>query len=267
MEEASALLLRAVSLAGELTLRPVSALGKFVIFVSQALVRCFYPPVHPRLLFRQFEFIGNRSFAIIVISASMIGAVFGFILGDIFRVFGAESMLGAAAGIAMSKELAPVISGFLVTARGGSSMAAEIATMRVNEQIDAMRVMAVNPYGYLVAPRILATVLMMPLLTCVFILTAVFMAFVIGVAFFDVDVGTFFEKMRWMVKTKYILQGMQKAACFGFVIAAIGCYKGFFAGGGAKGVGRATTEAVVISLVAILVTDFILSYLQFESPF
>jgi phospholipid/cholesterol/gamma-HCH transport system permease protein len=108
---------------------------------------------------------------------------------------------------------------------------------------------------------------MLPLLTCIFILTGVFTAFLIGITFFDIDVGTFFEKMRWMVKTKYIFQGMTKGAVFGFILAAIGCYKGFFAGGGAKGVGRATTEAVVISLVAILVSDYFISYLQFDQVF
>ena len=257
---------RVLSILGELTVKPVEAFGKYSIFIANSLTRCIYPPVRAQLLFRQFEFIGNRSVSIIVISATMIGAVFGFILGDIFRPFGAETMLGAAAGVVMSKELAPVLSGFMVTARGGSSMAAEIATMRVNEQIDAMRVMAVNPYGYLVAPRILATVVMMPLLTCIFIITSVFTAFIIAVTFFDVDVGTFFEKMRWMVKTRFIFQGMQKAAVFGLIVASIGCYKGFFAGGGAKGVGRATTDAVVLSLVAILVADFVISYLQYESP-
>jgi len=176
-------------------------------------------------------------------------------------------MLGAAAGISLSKELAPVFAGFLVTARAGSAMAAEIATMRVNEQIDAMRVMAVNPHGYLVAPRILAAVIMLPLLTCIFILTGVFTSFLIGITFIDIDVGTFIEKMRWMVKPRFIFQGMTKAAIFGFILAAIGCYKGFYAGGGAKGVGRATTEAVVISLVAILVSDYFISYLQFDQVF
>ncbi len=213
------------------------------------------------------EFVGNRSLGITIISATMIGAVFGMILGDIFRTFGAESMLGAAAGIALSKELAPVFCGFLVTARAGSAMAAEIATMRVNEQIDAMRVMAVNPYGYLVAPRILAAALMMPLLTCIFILTGVVASFFVGVSFFDIDIGTFIEKLRWMVKPQFIIQGMEKGAVFGVILASIGCYKGFYAGGGAKGVGRATTEAVVFSLVAIMVIDFFISYLQFDKVF
>jgi len=258
---------RAIATVGGLAIRPVNAIGKFTVFLGQGLKRIVMPPVRLRLLARQMEFVGNKSFYIIVISATMIGAVFGLILGDIFRTFGAESMLGAAAGIALSKELAPVFSGFLVTARAGSSMAAEIATMRVNEQIDAMRVMAVNPHGYLVAPRVAAGILMLPLLTCVFILTGVFAAFCTGVAFFDIDVGTFIEKMRWMVKPRYIFQGMQKGAVFGGVLTAIGCYKGFFAGGGAKGVGRATTDAVVTSLVAILVLDYFISYLQFDKVF
>lgn len=260
-------LTRTISAIGTLAIKPINTIGSYTLFFSTAIKRSFFPPVRGFLLLRQMEFVGNKSFGIIVISAVMIGAVFGLILGDIFRTFGAESMLGAAAGISLSKELAPVFAGFLVTARAGSAMAAEIATMRVNEQIDAMRVMAVNPYGYLVAPRILASLLMLPLLTCIFIITGVFTSFLIGIAFFDIDVGTFFEKMRWMVKPKYIFQGMEKAAVFGVILAAIGCYKGFYAGGGAKGVGRATTEAVVISLVAILVVDYFISYLQFDKVF
>jgi phospholipid/cholesterol/gamma-HCH transport system permease protein len=260
-------LVRAISTAGELILRPVSAFGKYGMFLSNSVQRIVFPPVRARLLLRQLEFVGNRSFGIVFISATMIGAVFGLILGDIFRTLGTESMLAAAAGIALSKELAPVFAGFLVTARAGSSMAAEIATMRVNEQIDAMRVMAVNPYGYLVAPRVLAGVVMLPLLASIFILVGVVTAFIVGIVFFDIDVGSCIEKMRWMVKPRYIIQGLEKAAVFGAILTSIGCYKGFFAGGGAKGVGRATTEAVVISLVAILVADYFLSYLQFDKVF
>ncbi len=258
---------RVISSVGEFATQPVSALGKYTLFMTRSLHRCIAPPVRTKLLIRQLEFVGNKSFGIIVISSVMIGAIFGLILGDIFRTFGAESMLGAAAGIALSKEIAPMFAGFRVTARAGSSMAAEIATMRVNEQIDAMRVMAVNPYGYLVAPRILGGILMLPLLTSIFILVGVFTSFLVGVAFFDIDVGTFLEKIRWMVKPHYVIQGLEKAAVFGGILTSIGCYKGFFAGGGAKGVGRATTEAVVISLVAIMVSDYFISFLQFDKTF
>lgn len=251
----------------DLTLRPFETFGAYTMFLGESMKRCFVPPVRIRLLIQQLEFVGNKSLGIVVIAATMVGAVFALILGDIFRTFGAESMLGAAAGYALSNELAPVFTGFLVTARAGSSMAAEIATMRVNEQIDAMRVMAVNPYNYLVSPRILGGVIMLPLLTCIFILAGVATSFFIGIMIFNVDVGTFFEKMKWIVKTKHILHGIEKGAVFGAVLTSVGCFKGFFAAGGAKGVGRATTEAVVISLVAILITDFFMSYLQFEKAF
>lgn len=258
---------RTISGTGRLAIQPVSAFGKFVIFLTESLRSILFPPLQVSLLMKQFEFIGNKSLGITAIAAVLIGAVFGLILGDIFQTFGAESMLGAAAGIALSKELAPVFAGFLVTARGGSSMAAEIATMRVNEQIDAMRVMAVNPYGYLVAPRIVAAVLMLPLLTCVFDAVGVASSFVAGVSFFDIDIGTYVEKMRWMVKMRFVVQGMIKAAVFGLIISSISCYKGFFARGGAKGVGRATTEAVVMSLVSILIADYVLTYLQMDKMF
>lgn len=253
---------RSLSFIGTMTMRPVVEVGRFSIFIGEVLKRSIFPPVSLKLLARQLEFVGNRSLGISVIAAVMIGAVFGLILGDIFRTFGAESMIGAAAGVALTKELAPVFSGFLVTARAGSAMAAEIATMRVNEQIDAMRVMAVNPHGYLVAPRVLASLIMLPLLNCIFVLTGVTSAILTGIIFFDIDMGTCIEKMRGMVRYNYIFQGMFKAAVFGIIISSVGCYKGFFAGGGAKGVGRATTEAVVLSLVAILISDYFISYFQ-----
>ena len=255
------------SFVQEFAIRPITGIGRYTTFMGHAVGRCFMPPVSFRLLLRQMEFVGNRSLGIVSISAVMIGTIFGLILGNIFRKFGAESMLGAAAGIALTKEMAPIMCGFLVTARAGSAMAAEIATMRVNEQIDAMRVMAVNPYSYLVAPRIVAALLVMPLLAGVFILIGVGASFFTGVVFYDVDIGTFIEKMRWMVKMRYVFQGMEKAAVFGVILASIGCFKGFFAGGGAKGVGKATTEAVVTSLVAILISDYFISYLQFDKVF
>lgn len=240
--------------------QPVSFTGALTQFVGNTLLRSFRPRMSIRLFMRQCEFVGNQSIGVMVLAGMMIGAVFGLQFGEIFRIFGAEGMIGAAAGYALSKELAPVVGSFLVTARAGSSMAAEIATMRVNEQIDAMRVMAVNPYNYLVAPRIWASIAMMPLLTMIFILSGVFCAYLIGVSIYDVDLAVFFDKIQWIVKPRHLWEGAQKAMVFGMILSAIGCFKGFYASGGAKGVGRATTEAVVISLVTILVVDFFISY-------
>lgn len=241
-------------------LQPVTFTGSMTRFIGNMLLRTFRPRLSFVLFIRQCEFVGNQSVGVMILAGMMIGAVFGLQFGEIFRIFGAEAMIGAAAGYALSKELAPVVGSFLVTARAGSSMAAEIATMRVNEQIDAMRVMAVNPYNYLVAPRIWASVAMMPLLTMIFIVSGVFCSFLIGVAIYDVDLAVFFDKIQWIVKPRHLWEGAQKAMIFGMILSSVGCYKGFHARGGAKGVGRATTEAVVISLVTILVVDFFISY-------
>lgn len=236
--------------------------GRFVLFSSDSLRRILYLRVPLKLLIQQMDYVGNKSFTIIALAAIMVGAVFGIQFGYIFRIFQAESMIGAAASLALSKELAPVVGAFLVTGRAGSAMAAEIATMKVNEQIDAMRVMAVDPISYLVAPRVLATIIMMPLLAGFFVLFGVLSAFTIGVGIFDIDVGVFIEKIRWISRPSHIIDGLQKAMIFGCLLACIGCYHGFYAGRGAKGVGTATTRAVVFSLITILVSDFFISFIQ-----
>lgn len=252
-----------ISAIGRMTIAPITSVGAYASFLWNGLHRIVQPRVNGKLLLQQMEFVGNRSFSIIILAALMVGAIFGFQLGEIFRIFGAESMIGAAAGFALSRELAPMVGAFLVTGRAGSAMAAELATMRVNEQIDAMRVMAVNPYHYLVAPRLLASVLMMPILVMFFILVGVISSFIVGVWFYNIDIADFISKIQWIVGAKDIVSGLEKAAVFGLIFSSVGCFQGFYASGGAKGVGRATTRAVVISYVSILVADYFISYLQF----
>ncbi len=253
------LLIRAL---GILAVMPFSAFGRYVIFIRDSVVSLKYSMINWKLTLRQLEFVGNKSFMIIVLSGIMVGAVFGFQLGEIFRIFGAESLLGAAAGYALSRELAPVVGAFLVTGRAGSSMAAEIGSMRVNEQIDAMRAMAVNPHNYLVLPRIVASIIMMPLLSGIFVLSGVVASYFVGVAVYNIDTSVFLSKITWIISTGDIRQGLEKATIFGFIYSSIGCFKGFNATGGAKGVGKATTQAVVYSLVTILIADFVISYFQ-----
>lgn len=220
------------------------------------------PLVSGKELLLQLEFIGVRSFWIIVLASVMVGGVFGIQFGQIFRMFGMESLIGAAASFALSKEIAPVIGSFLVTGRAGSAMTAEIANMKVNEQIDALRVMSINPISYLCAPRVLAGILITPLLAGLFVFCGVISAYVTGVAIFAIDSGIFFEKIRWITRPLDLVQGLEKAAIFGGIFSTIACYSGFHASGGAKGVGQATTNAVVFALVAILISDFFLSYFQ-----
>lgn len=243
-----------------LVFMPVNSFGRYLIFLSENIRRFFFPPISIVLLVKQMEFVGNRSIGVIFMAAAMVGAAFALQFGEIFKTFGAESFVGVAAGIALSKELAPLMGSFIVTGRAGSAMAAEIATMRVNEQIDAMKVMSVNPHSYLIAPRILGSVIMLPLLTGMFILIGTISTFLISVAMYNVDVGVFVDKMQWIVRPSHVMEGLQKSAIFGLILSSIGCYKGFYASGGAKGVGKAVTEAVVFSLVSILVVDFFVSY-------
>ena len=240
--------------------RPGRGIQKFAIFALHVFSRV--PKVNRRLLMQQMEFIGVQSLGIIILAAIMIGAVFGIQFGQIFRIFGAESMIGAAASFALSKELAPVVGAFLVTGRAGSAIAAEISTMKVNEQIDAMRIMAVDPITYLAVPRVLASMIVMPFLAGIFVLTGVISAFLLSVTLFNIDVGVFFQKIEWITKPAHVVEGLQKAVLFGGILSTISCYKGFSALGGAKDVGKMTTQAVVTALVAILLSDFFFSYLK-----
>lgn len=242
----------------------LTGFGAYILFTA-SIFRCMvYPRLQWRLLLQQLEFVGNKSLSTILLASVMIGAVFGIEFGKIFKLFGTESMLGAAAAFSLSKELAPVVGAFLVTGRAGSSMAAEIATMRVNEQIDAMRVMAVNPIAYLCAPRVLASILMMPLLAGVFVICGIVSSYCFGRLFFEIDPGVFVDKITWISRPAHLIEGLEKAMLFGALFSSIACFTGFHAKGGAKGVGKATTHSVVMALVSILILDFFVSYLKME---
>ena len=171
-------------------------------------------------------------------------------------------MMGAANGKALTRELSPLITAFLLAGRGGAAITAEISTMKVNEQIDAMEAMGVSPISYLVAPRFIAALLMMPLLVGVFNFTGEIGSLTVGVFLFDVDQGVFFAKLIDMVTGKDIWCGMEKAVVFGAIISLLSCRFGLLAKGGAKGVGLATTNAVVSMLLVILGVDFLITYIQ-----
>lgn len=244
--------------------RPIESLGSYFIFFARALKGMTSGSLSPALVFRQMEFVGTRSLGVVLLAAVAVGAVFGLQFGNIFRMFGAQGMIGAAAAYGLSKELAPVVTAFLVTGRGGSAMAAEIATMRVNDQVDALRVMGVNPFTYLIAPRILASGLVMPMLSALFLLVGVICSYFVAVFFFKVDEASFMTKIVDIIEPRFILEGLQKALVFGLIFSSLGCFRGYYARGGAEGVGVAVTSSVVMSLVAILITDFCLSFLQLQ---
>ncbi len=251
-----------VAQIGRLVSSRLSEFGSFWIYLYEIGRQACRPPVRWDLIFQQLEFIGNQSLNIIVLTGFFTGAVFALQIGGIFQIFRAESIMGAATGKALTREMAPLMTAFLLTGRAGSAMTAEISTMRVNEQVDAMEAMAVDPIHYLVVPRMIAAMFIIPLLCAIFIFIGIFGAFVTGVAVFDVDVGIFIDRIKWMVEPADIFNGLQKAFAFAVIIASMACRYGLSASGGAKGVGRATTTSVVATLLVILLCDVFITYVQ-----
>ncbi len=256
------LMIQSITGLGHVVTDLIEGLGEFLIFVGKVLRLIVRRPFRVRLLFQQMQFIGYESTFIILLCGFFIGAAVSLQVGTIFTIFGAQSMLGAANAKALARELSPLMAGFLIAGRAGAAITAEISTMKVNEQIDAMEAMAVDPISYLVVPRFLAALIMLPLLVALFNLTGQAASLMIALNIFDIDQGIFFDKMARIVSWKDVWSGLQKAIVFGGIIALLACRYGLTASGGAKGVGRATTNSVVMMLLALLSVDFIITYLQ-----
>ncbi len=256
------MILRLVSKVGSSTLFSLHYLGDYVIFIQKFFFKTFQNRFRFLLFLKQMEFVGNRSVLLVSISGSFVGAVIGLQLGVLLRMFNAEGIVGAATGRSLALELAPVMSAFIVTGRAGAASAAEIATMRVSEQIDAMESMGVDSFSYLVVPRVLASLIMTPILYTIFLILGIVGCFIFAKIFFQVDSQTFFQQMKWRLDFSYFVNGAVKAFFFGFIFSTIACYFGYHASGGAKGVGEATTASVVASLLLILVCDFIITFFQ-----
>lgn len=239
-------------------------LGDFSLFVFET-VRSFRFLWRRRDLFlRQCEFIGVSSLWINVAAASFMGAVLGYQLYVSLHQFGAEALLGGTVGVALFRELAPVMAGIMVTGRAGAAMAAEISSMRISEQIDALEVMAINPIEYLVSPRVSAGVLMMPILAISFAAVASVAACAVACGIMDLQYSIFWSQYLKIVDPIDVLHCIAKAASFGLLLTWIGCFCGFRAYGGARAVGEATRNTVVATCLMILLSDYFLtSFLPF----
>src|SRR5690349_3469752 len=176
-----------------------------------------------------------------------------------FRQFGLESVAGGTTGKALALELGPVLTALMLSGRAGSGIATELGTMRITEQIDALESMAVNPVQYLVLPRVIAGMIVAPLLTLLFFVIAMVGAYIVAVVWQGVDHGQFIYNFKDLVELVDVIQGLIKAVVFGLVVILVGCYQGFHASGGGRGVGMGTTRAVVIASVSVLVLDYFLS--------
>jgi phospholipid/cholesterol/gamma-HCH transport system permease protein len=237
----------------------VEEIGQMAIMLVESVIWLFRPPYRLRIWFEALEEVGVGSLFIVLLTGMFTGLVMAYQSHYAFSLFNAETLVGGTVAISLVRELAPVLAGLMVAGRTGSSMTTELGTMRVTEQIDAMAVMAVNPVQYLVSPRVFATVIMMPVLTMLFNLIGVVSAYLLAVHVLDVDPGIFVQKIKDFVDIDDLYKSAIKAASFGMAIALVGCYKGFYASGGAKGVGEATTSSVVTASVAILMIDYALT--------
>jgi phospholipid/cholesterol/gamma-HCH transport system permease protein len=221
------------------------------------------PPYRFYRLIDAMEFIGVQSILIVGLTGASVGSVFSLQLIDGFRRFGAENQVGSVIGIALARELAPVFSALMVSARAGSSIATEIGSMRVSSQIDALTTMSVNPVQYLVVPRVLAGILMVPVMALLFNLVGLSGAYLVAVYLNGLDGGIFLERVRWFVDRIDLFQLVAKSATFGLAVTLISCRQGFYASGGAAGVGLATNRAVVQSAVTVLVVDYLITSVLF----
>jgi phospholipid/cholesterol/gamma-HCH transport system permease protein len=236
-----------------------AAMGHTFLFLLSAFAWSFRPPFRFRLIVHHVRTIGVESLSVVILSGVFTGMVMGLQGYYSLRKFNAENFLGSAVALGILRELGPVLSAFMVTGRTGSAMAAEIGSMKVTEQIDALYAMAINPIQYLVSPRIIAGLISMPLLTAIFDVVAIYGAYLVGVQLLGVGSGSYFSGMESSVVFKDVLSGFLKSVSFGLIITWICCYKGFHAPPMATGVGQATTEAVVLSFVMILVWNYFLT--------
>ncbi|MCB2081637.1 MAG: ABC transporter permease [Hyphomicrobiales bacterium] len=252
-----------VAVLGRFFLHFLQITGRVSLFAFHSVWHSFVPPLYLRLLFRQMLEIGYYSLPVVGLTAVFTGAVLALQSYTGFSRFNAESSIAAVVVISITRELGPVLAGLMVAGRVGAAMAAEIGTMRVTEQIDALVTLSTNPFKYLIAPRLLAGVLMLPCLVLVADIIGVYGGYLVGIHKLGFSASSYLKTTTDYMETKDVISGLVKASVFGFIISLMGCYHGFNSRGGAQGVGQATTNAVVSASILILLTNYIITELFF----
>ncbi|HUA33995.1 MAG TPA: MlaE family lipid ABC transporter permease subunit [Candidatus Binataceae bacterium] len=243
---------------GALIIDGILDLGYFVLFLVYSLLNIFLPPYKPRLWIRQIRIIGADSTMLIVLIGTFTGMVLGLQGYNTLNRFGAAGALGTLVALALVRELGPVLAALMIAARSGSAMAAELGSMQVTEQVDALTVMAINPVQYLVSPRMLAGLISFPLLTTIFDVVGIYGGYLVGVKLMGAPRGPYFSGISSNMDLHDIATGFWKSVVFGVIVMWVCCYKGYNAERMATGVSRATTEAVVLSSVLILAFDYVI---------
>jgi len=233
--------------------------GRIVIFFFDSAQLIFVKPYRFEEFIKHMEFIGNKSIMIIVLTGGFTGMAMSYQIYLGFNLVNATNLVGPTVALGITRELGPVLTGLIVSARAGGAMAARLGTMRVSEQIDALEVMGIDPKQFLIAPRLLAAIISMPLLCGVFDFVAMSGSYLLCVKVLNLDEAIFWDKIQLWLNPRDINEGLVKAAVFGLVFAAICTYRGFNTTGGAKGVGDATNSGVVNSMVLIIVINFFMT--------
>lgn len=240
------------------------SVGVLVMFAGKSIGHCFVPPFYPRHILRQFVDIGYYSLPVVGMTALFTGMVLALQSYTGFTRFNAEGAIAGVVVLSITRELAPVLAGLMVAGRVGASIAAEIGTMRVTEQIDALTTLSVNPYKYLIVPRIIAGTLMLPALVLVGDVIGVFGGYVVSIYQLGFSPGRYLTQTWDVMEAIDVTSGLWKAAVFGLIVTLMGCYHGFNSGRGAQGVGTATTYAVVTASIMILIFNFIMTKVFFS---
>lgn len=253
-----------LSSIGQGFLSLLASIGRLTLFLSHSLSQGLRPPYYSRQILRQFFEIGYLSLPVVGLTALFTGMVLALQSYTGFSRFNAENAIASVVVLSITRELGPVLGGLMVAGRIGASIAAEIGTMRVTEQIDALISLSTSPQKYLIAPRLLAGVLMLPLLVIVADTIGILGGYIISVYRLDFNSASYLKQTFDFMHVEDVVSGLIKAAVFGFIIALMGCYHGFNSQGGAEGVGKATTQAVVSSSILILIANYFLTSLLFE---
>ncbi|WP_169568743.1 MlaE family ABC transporter permease [Sneathiella limimaris] len=249
---------------GRVALRFMAAVGHLSLFTVQTVRHIFLPPFYLRIFLRQLMSIGYYSLPVVGMTALFTGMVLALQIYVGSSRFNAESAVATIVVIGLTRELAPVLSGLMIAGRVGAAIAAEIGTMRVTEQIDALVTLSTNPFKYLVAPRVLAGMVTLPALVLIADIIGVSGGFLVATESLDFNPSTYIKNTFDFLETRDVVSGLIKSSVFGFIVCLMGCYHGFNSTGGAQGVGRATTNAVVSSFILILVSDYFLTVLLLD---
>ncbi len=250
---------------GHVVLSFLAAVGRFSMFMASAVSHCTRPPFYPRSMGRQMIEIGYYSLPVVGLTGIFAGMVLALQSYTGFARFSAEGAIANVVVLSITRELGPVLAGLMVAGRIGASMAAETGTMRVTEQIDALTTLSTNPMKFLVAPRLIAGITMMPLLVLVADIIGVFGGYIVAVYKLGFNPAIYLQNTWNFLELHDVLSGLVKASVFGFIVTLMGCYHGYHSRGGAQGVGAATTNAVVSSAILILCFDYILTEMFFAN--